>query len=215
MDTTEKKPSHVDTLTIGLLLLVFVITAAVYGRLPDPMPTHFGPSGRPNGWMARPWGAWLVPGLSVALAALLRFGARLLPGEWRGRLEASPVRLLCLVTVGFLGAVHLLVVRAALSPAKTLGSSSWVLTGTFLVVLGQILPRTRRNPFVGVRTAWTLTSDENWAQTHRVAGYACTVGGAVVALAGFLRAPALAIATLLVTASVPLLWSWRLARRGT
>ncbi len=43
--------------------------------------------------------------------------------------------------------------------------------------------RVRKNPFVGVRTYWTLTSDENWARTHRFAGYAF-VGAALISFCG-------------------------------
>jgi uncharacterized membrane protein len=214
MGTNDRKLGIADVLTVVVLLATFALTAGVYDRLPDPMPTHFAASGRANGWMPKAWGAWLVPVLNAAIAALIRFGARLLPGDWRGRLEASPVRVLCLMTVGFLAAVHVLVLHAALSPAKVLGSEVWILLGAFFVVLGQILPRTRRNPFLGVRTTWTLTSDENWAQTHRMAGYAFTLGGAAVAVTGLLHAPGMSIAALLVTALAPALWSWRLARRG-
>ena len=214
MEKTEKKPSLADAVTVGALLLTFALTAVVYARLPDPMPTHFAASGRPNGWMPRAYGAWLVPFTSLGLAALIRFGGHLLPPDWRARLEASPVRALTMMTVVFLSAVHLLVLHAALSPAKTLGSTVvWLLLGVFLVVLGQILPRTRRNPFIGVRTAWTLTSDENWAQTHRVAGYAFTLGGAAVAVSGWLHAPGLGGAALTVAVLAPILWSWRLSRR--
>ncbi|HXX70571.1 MAG TPA: SdpI family protein, partial [Polyangiaceae bacterium] len=141
------------------------------------------------------------------------FGSRLVPSDWRGRLKSSPVRVLCLITVGFLSALHVCVLHAALSPVKTLGSEVWVLMGAFFVMLGQILPRTRRNPFLGVRTTWTLTSDENWAQTHRMAGYAFTLGGAAVAVAGLLRAPALAMAVLAVTVLAPVVWLWRFAAR--
>ncbi|MCL2448205.1 MAG: DUF1648 domain-containing protein [Polyangiaceae bacterium] len=211
---TEKKLSVADALIIGLLLVTFAVTAAMYGRLPDPMPTHFGVSGRPNGWMSRAWGAWLLPVLNAAVAALFKFGAGLLPREWRGRLEASPVRILSLITVAFLSAVHLLVLHAALSRSKALGAEIWVIAGVFFAAAGQILPRTRRNPFIGVRTTWTLTSDENWARTHRMAGYAFSVGGAVAVLAGLGHAPGLAQAALLAAVLVPVLWSWRLARRG-
>jgi uncharacterized membrane protein len=214
MEKTEKKPSFADAVTVGTLLLTFALTAAVFARLPDPMPTHFAANGRPNGWMPRALGAWLIPFLNLGLAALLRFGGRLVPGEWRARLEASPVRTLSMMTVVFLSAIHLLVLQAALSPARTLGSAVWLFLGVFFVALGQILPRTRRNPFIGVRTAWTLTSDENWAQTHRVAGYAFTLGGAAVAVAGWLHAPALGTVALTAAVLVPILWSWRLARRG-
>jgi uncharacterized membrane protein len=33
-----------------------------------------------------------------------------------------------------------------------------------------VMPRVRRNYFVGVRTPWTLSSDEVWRKTHRFSG---------------------------------------------
>ena len=49
-----------------------------------------------------------------------------------------------------------------------------------------MLPRTRPNWWFGVRTPWTLSSDRVWTRTHRVAGYAMTVTGAVVVAAAAL-----------------------------
>jgi hypothetical protein len=54
-----------------------------------------------------------------------------------------------------------------------------ILTGlaVFMIVLGQFYPRLRRNPLVGCRTTFTLSSDENWARTHRFGGFTMTLGG--------------------------------------
>ncbi len=38
-----------------------------------------------------------------------------------------------------------------------------------LFVTGVLLPRIRRNWFFGIRTPWTLSSDEDWAKTHQFA----------------------------------------------
>jgi len=145
--------------------------------------------------------------------ALARFGARLVRGGWRERLEASPVRALALSVAGVLLAVHVLALRAALSPAQRLGGAVWALLGVFFVVLGLLMPRTRRNPWFGVRTAWTLSSDENWARTHRVAGYSMTLGGLAAAVAGLLGWPGVALAAILVSAFLPAVWSWYIGRR--
>ena len=48
--------------------------------------------------------------------------------------------------------------------------------------LGNLMPKMRPNWIMGVRTPWTLTSDEAWVRTHRVTGRAmvgCEVSGAV------------------------------------
>ena len=55
--------------------------------------------------------------------------------------------------------------------------------GAFLFALSFVMPRIRRNPVIGIRVAWTLASDENWARTHRFASYTFAAAG-VVALVG-------------------------------
>ncbi len=110
--------------------------------------------------------------------------------------------------------IHVLVLRASLSSAPRLGSAVWVLFGALFVALGLLLPRTRRNPFFGIRTAFALASDENWARTQRVGGYSMTLGGFVALVSGLLGAPAVAIAAVLVSAVAPARWSWVIARRG-
>jgi uncharacterized membrane protein len=215
MSTAVRKLSVVDLFTLFFVVGAFAVTALLYGRLPDPLPTHFDLNGHPNGWMSRAAGAWIVPAIEVLVVALLRFGGYLLPRGWRERLEASPVRALALVTAVMLTSVHVMVLRASLSPLPNLGNAIWLLLGGLFVVLGFLLPRTKRNPFFGVRTAFALASDENWARTNRVGGWTMILGGIVAVVAGLVGVPAVAVAAILTSAILPALWSWVLAKRGT
>lgn len=215
MSAAMRKSPVVDLFTLFAVLGAFAVTVLLYDRLPDPLPTHFDLSGRPNGWMPRAVGAWIVPALEVLVVALLRFGAYLLPRGWRERLESSPVQALALVTALLMTSVHIVVLRASLSPLPNVGNAIWVLLGAVFIVLGILLPRTKRNPFFGVRTAFALASDENWAHTQRVGGWAMIGGGAVAIAAGLVGLPAVAFGAILISAFVPAIWSWVLAKRGT
>jgi hypothetical protein len=59
-----------------------------------------------------------------------------------------------------------------------------VLLGAVFVTIGNLLPRTRPNVAVGVRTTRTLTDSQLWQQVHRVGGYAAVVLGIVMVIAG-------------------------------
>ena len=59
--------------------------------------------------------------------------------------------------------------------------------GLLLAVVGNFFGKLTRNFFVGIRTPWTLASDEVWMRTHRLAGKLFVVAGLamfVLALAG-------------------------------
>lgn len=204
---------RLDLVSLALLGGAGAITGAVWERLPERMPIHFDLHGNADGWASRPVGTGLLLGTSFVVWALLRFGAAVLPKAWRERFEASPVAALATLTVAFLVAMHLFVLWAALHPGASIGSAFSVTFGVFWVVLAMVLPRVRRNPFVGVRTAWTLSSDENWARTHRFASWAFALGGLVAIVCGLASAPAVAIAAILASALVPVVYSFVVAHR--
>jgi uncharacterized membrane protein len=55
-----------------------------------------------------------------------------------------------------------------------------------LVAIGNLLPRTRPNVAVGLRTKRTLTNAQLWAQVHRVGGYATVGLGIVIGVTGLM-----------------------------
>ena len=59
-----------------------------------------------------------------------------------------------------------------------------LLLGVVLVAIGNLLPRTRPNVAVGVRTARTLANARLWQQVHRAGGYATVALGVFVAVTG-------------------------------
>jgi uncharacterized membrane protein len=57
-----------------------------------------------------------------------------------------------------------------------------VLLGLTFVAVGNLLPRTRPNVAVGIRTRQTLSNSQLWNRVHRVGGYVTVFWGAVIAL---------------------------------
>jgi uncharacterized membrane protein len=71
---------------------------------------------------------------------------------------------------------------------------------------------------VGIRTPWTLASEEVWIRTHRLGGKLMVAGGLMMVAAAMLPIPSEAmmgimLAIVLVAALVPILYSWLLWRR--
>lgn len=208
-----RAPRVLDALSLFSIAATFAVTASFYERLPARVPIHFGLHGQADGWASRGVGAWLMPASALFVLVFIRVGARLLPREWRERTEGRPAATLLLVVTLGLAALHFLMMRAALTGATSLGVSLGVVLGAMWLGLGLVMPRLRRNPWMGVRTAWTLSSDENWARTHRVAGIAMSVGGLVAIVAALAGSMPLAIAAVLISGLGPVLYSFLLARK--
>ncbi len=160
----------VDVFALGAIAGAVAITGLLYAQLPETVATHWGADGVANGFMPRAAAASFGPGFALALWLLLRVAV---PRLARGATTSGVLPLLSAATSSFVLATHGVIlyaaVRGSVAPAMPFLA---VAIGGLSLLLGLIMPRVRKNPFVGVRTYWTLTSDENWARTHRFAGYA-------------------------------------------
>ena len=63
-----------------------------------------------------------------------------------------------------------------------------MLFGLVVVRIGNLLPRTRPNLALGIRTPRTLADRRVWMLTHRTAGYLSVVLGIIIAIAGVMDA---------------------------
>ena len=90
------------------------------------------------------------------------------------------------------------------------------LLGVMDILLGNILPKCRQNSMMGVRTPWTLESEEVWYKTHRLGGL-LMVGGGVLSLVFCLFLPGMwalgaYLAVTVLAAVVLTIASWRFSK---
>lgn len=216
-DRETMKPRGWDAVGLGAIVVAAGMSIASFDRLPERVATHFDLHGEPNGWMSPALVALGMPVFTALLWTSLRFVLPLLPRVGKARVGVAPLSTVASMTAVFVAGVHALILYVALVPGTNLIRATHALLGMLWISLGLVLPRVRRNPVLGIRTAWTLTSDENWARTHRVGGYTMTLGGVagllVVALFPGARASAFALTLFLTSALVPVVYSVFLARR--
>ena len=217
---------------IAVLGLVLLAAALLY--LPETVPVHFDAAWNPDRWGSR-WELLLLPAALLLMAGVFtavmnawekkseeteedkaRAGA-LTNRKAIGIAGISTLSMLLLVFAWLM----LRIFRAA-SGGETAGDAldrlPFILMGILFIVLGNVMPKTRRNEFFGFRTSWSMYNDETWRKTHRFGGYALVIAGiltviAAAALPGFL-ATLLAMLVLLTAAVVGiLLYSRRVCLR--
>ena len=87
-----------------------------------------------------------------------------------------------------------------------------IVMGISLIVMGNYMPKAKRNTTFGMKIKWTLANDDNWAATHRLAGKVMVIAGIITLLIGFLPITAFFIAffTVIVAMTViPFVYSYR------
>jgi len=171
--------SRADAVSITLVLAQLVASALTYTRLPDRVPTHFDIHGTPDGFSSRAVGAFLMPVISLGVGLLVRSMPRFLKGEARARALGSPLAETVTLVVGLFAGLHFVVLDMALSGAERAGRGLGLVLAVFTLALGLLMPKLRRNGFAGIRTPFSLSSDEAWQKTHRVGGMLFVVAGLV------------------------------------
>ena len=86
-----------------------------------------------------------------------------------------------------------------------------IVMGISLIVMGNYMPKAKRNATFGMKIKWTLASDDNWAATHRLAGKVMVIAGIITLLIGFLPITAFFIAFFAVIVAmtvIPFVYSY-------
>jgi hypothetical protein len=156
---------------VGILLGAFALARG----LPAPIP----PS-----WLGPPMVAFLLPAAVAAIDVLLRsLSRRPLDGQPVADGPTTTDAIVARVAV-FVVAVHAAVLAGLLGLVP---GGDWpmrivpLLLGLVMVSIGNLLPRTRPNLAIGIRTRRTLADRASWMALHRAAGYVVVAAGVVVA----------------------------------
>lgn len=190
------------------------VSAGLYQNLPDPVPTHWSLSGRPDGFMPKPWGAFAMPLLMAGVYLVLLVLPKISPRGFQMDRFAETWATVRTLAMAFLFLIGLVALAAAAGVPLPMDRAMLVPVGLLLAVLGNFMGKFTRNFFIGIRTPWTLASEEVWLRTHRLGGKIFVVCGLAVAAAGLLGAPfAVAFGIVMLAALIPVVYSYLLYRR--
>ena len=211
--------------TLGLASILLTLALALVGawvaaRLPGDvrLPIHWNLSGEPDRYAGK-WLALLMPpAVAAALSAFFYFVPSLEPRE--SNLKRSQG----LYLWGWLSILLLVATIEAITVSMALGWK-WrvfhVLTaamGVMFVMIGNQLGKSRSMYLFGIRTPWTLASEEVWIRTHRTGGKLMVAGGLLLVAVAALPVPSGVLATttavlISIMVLVPIVYSYLLWRR--
>jgi uncharacterized membrane protein len=177
-----------------IIVAAVAFTLAVYARLPERLPVHWGFDGEVNRYGSRVEGAFLLPGMMVVVWLLLRFLPRIDPRRANYAKFSDTYDLLVNSLVALLAVMQVALLGTALGWPISMERLVPALVGLQFLILGNALPRARPNWWFGIRTPWTLSNDRVWMRTHRVGGYLLAGAGVVM----------------LVAAALPRIWTFAL-----
>ncbi|MGI9247918.1 MAG: SdpI family protein [Woeseiaceae bacterium] len=207
------------TVRANILCLVFIaitvaITAFLYPSLPEQIPTHWNIKGEVDDYTAKPWGVLIMPLSATFVFAVMKLIPVISPKGYRMDQFAGVLNILMVTLVGFVSGVGLLVLLEASGRNVHINEMIYAGVGLLFIVIGNYLGKLRKNFFLGIRTPWTLASDEVWSRTHRLGGWVFVFIGFFLFLQAFIRFPEQwLIGSIVVVALVPVIYSYVLYRK--
>lgn len=188
-------------------MIPMLVGIILWGRLPENIATHFSSAGEVNGWSPKAFAVFGIPAFIlvchlICVAATLADPRRY--GINRTMLKiifwvCPVVSLMCGMGIyGYILGVQML----------RLGNLSNVVMGIFFIIIGNYMPKCRRNYTLGIKTPWTLSSEENWNRTHRLSGWLFILAGVLTLISVLIQMPMLMLVSLLSAALLPAVYSF-------
>ncbi len=170
------------------VLLICVVGTVVFLILsPDRIPVHYNFAGEVDR-IGSKYENLLWPGFAVGLGLFFLLMARV-PGKKGEKTNEKVLMIAGVCTLVFFTLLGFCFMLKALkydpdaAPKVSYDDVNRFVSigiGVLLVVLGNIMPKIRRNSLIGIRTKWSMANDSVWRKSQRFSGIAAVIAGFVM-----------------------------------
>lgn len=179
---TTKTTSIIALTMIAIALLA---GAALWNQLPDQMASHWGVNDEVNGYMPKFWGVFLMPLTTTGMLALFLVVPAIDPLKANIAQFRETFNLFIVLIVAFMLYIHGLTLAWSLGYTRFKMSAAMLpFMGVLFIAIGFMLKKAKRNFFIGIRTPWTLSSDNVWNKTHQLGSTLFMASGALAIIGG-------------------------------
>lgn len=196
-------------LSSALVLFPMLIGLLLWNVLPEQMVTHWGVDGAADEWSSKIFSVLGIPLLILVLHLFCIFFC--LRDPKNAEQTDKALGLVFWVCPIISVVINIMMYSVALGMDVNIQLFVPVLLGLMFVIIGNYLPKCKRNSTIGIKVEWALNDDENWNATHRFGGKVWIVGGFLLIIIEFLAgslAQILFPITLLVICFVPVIYSY-------
>ena len=198
----SNKQKWMDTVLWVLTAATFLITAVAVQFMADKVPMHYNASGEIDRYGSR-YENYIFPVMIlifnifwVVFISFFRKKALKAEQEKERKEVQSSITVLGYAAVGttimflIMQCVFLMMAVSASEGQQRAEFDINIICNSMLaflmVFLGNILPKTKRNSVVGVRTVWSMDNDTTWELSNRFGGKAMIVSGLLILIESFI-----------------------------
>lgn len=176
-----------DWVILFLILVTLLAGIYLYPALPERVPSHWNIQGEIDGYSSRTFGAIGLPLINLGLYFMLIILPALDPKKKNYKGFESYYRSMRLFFHIFFAWLYIITIYAALGNHIEVDVITKGSIAVLFLLLGNMMGKFKPNYFVGLRTPWTLASDDVWRKTHRFGGKVWVAGSIVMLAAAFIK----------------------------
>lgn len=165
-------------------LLIGLTSFIIYPKLPATIPTHWNAMGEIDGYSGKSM-IFFLAFLPLLMASLLDVFPRIDPKRKSYEVHKKEYNIVVFAIVLFMTIIYGATAAVALGYSVPVANLIKVCVAILFIIIGSVLKRFQHNYFFGIRTPWTLASEEVWYRTHNVGGYAFIAAGIFALLSIF------------------------------
>ncbi|MBE5927030.1 MAG: DUF1648 domain-containing protein [Lachnospiraceae bacterium] len=182
-----------------LTVLPLIITAVVLRFMPDKIPAHYDAAGNIDRWGSK-YESFVLPGIIVIMTLFWLCFIKYFENKQKKSTNDKEVKesennakMLYYVADSMaimFGVMQYFILYSAFVASKgeittsavDLSVVTNVCMGLLFIVLGNVLPKAKKNAVVGVRTVWSMHNDITWTKSNRMGGIVLIICGLLTIL---------------------------------
>jgi uncharacterized membrane protein len=187
MTSSPIKPTwRTEIIPAALVIAAAGMSLYFYAHFPERVAMHWNIKGQVDGYSGRAVGAFAVPGMTAAMYLLLLGLPYLDPRRERYAEFAKVYHIFKALLLAVLVAIYAATGLFNLGYSVKIGLFVPFLIGLLFILMGNYMGKIKNNWFMGIRTPWTLSSENVWNKTHRFGGRAFMLFGLLLMVSPWL-----------------------------
>lgn len=163
-----------DIFNVLLCLFSIIPGVVVYDKLPERIVTNWSATFKPSSTTSKAFAVFGMPLIFSAILLISLFYARKLEQKKRAGKLIPVIHFLLPASFYICQGTILLY---ALEKLNDISLIICLFASVLLIVMGNYMPKIRKNWIIGIRTPHTLTDEDTWHRTHRFAGFVYIIAG--------------------------------------
>lgn len=205
MSSPIKLTIKTEIIPLFFLLLTAIAGYYFYYHFPAVVVTHWNWAGQPDGWGSGKTNAIVLPLVTLGMYILFLVLPYLDPKKERYVEFAKVYHVFKGILVSFMAIIFIITSINNLGYFVPIGKVVPAMVGLLFIVMGNYMGKLKKNWFIGVRTPWTLSSEEVWNKTHRFSGKIFILSGVLMIINGWIPSPSWSLSIFIINIAVLLI----------